>query len=169
GQLGVGHEVTPLAVDRYDVAWLDDVVAVEQLSGAGVAGDVNLGVALVNDVGTQTHQAVDDAVDGVLIAGDQRGGEQYGVALTDLDLVVPVGHPRQRRHRLTLGAGADQDDLVVRVVGELLEVDQDARWHLEVAEVLGDAHVAQHRPADHGDLAAVGIGRVEDLLDAMDV
>src|SRR6476659_2826343 len=37
GQLGVGDEVPPLAVDRHDVLGLDDVVDVEQLAGAGVA------------------------------------------------------------------------------------------------------------------------------------
>ena len=169
GQLGVGHQVTPLPVHRHDVARFDDVVAVEKLSGAGVAGDVNLGVALVHDIGAKTHQAVDDAIDGVLVSGDQRGSKQDGVAHTDLDLVVPVGHSRERGHRLTLGAGADEDDLVVRIVRQLLEVDHHARRHLEETELLSDAHVAQHRPADHGDLATVGVRRIENLLDAVDV
>ena len=93
GQGGVGHQVTPLAMNRHDVARLDDVVAVEQLAGAGVTGDVNLGVALVHHFGAQAHQAVDDPVDGVLVTGDQRGCQQYCVADTHLDLVVPVGHP----------------------------------------------------------------------------
>ncbi len=82
---------------------LDDVVAVEELAGAGVPRDVHLGVALVHDVGAEADQAVDDAVDGVLVAGDQRAREQHGVAGADLDPVVAVGHPRQRGHRLALG------------------------------------------------------------------
>jgi hypothetical protein len=52
-----------------------------------------MGIALVDDVGAQAHQAVDDAIDGVLVAGDQRGRQQDRVAHADLDLVVPVGHP----------------------------------------------------------------------------
>src|SRR5699024_4000120 len=113
GQLAVGDEMTPLPVDRHDVAGPDDVVAVQEFPGAGMAGDVDLGVALVHDVGAESHQAVDDAVDGVLVAGDQARGEQHGVALADVDAVVPVGHPRQCGHRLALAAGAHEDDLVV--------------------------------------------------------
>ena len=62
---------------------LHDVVAVEQLAGAGVAGDVHHGVALVHDVGAPAGQAVDHAVDRVLVARDQRRREDDGVALAD--------------------------------------------------------------------------------------
>ncbi len=41
--------------------------------------------------------------------------------------------------------------------------------HVEVAELLGDGHVADHRAADEGDLAVVVGGGVEDLLDAVHV
>src|SRR5699024_1723837 len=70
-QVPVGHQVTPLPVDRQDVAGSDDVVAVEQLAGAGVAGDVHQGVLLVHDRGAEPGEPVDDAVDGVLVAGDE--------------------------------------------------------------------------------------------------
>ncbi len=52
---------------------------------------------------------------------------------------------------------------------ELLDVDEDAVRHVEVAEVGRDPHVADHRPADHGDLAAGLLGGVEHLLDAVHV
>ena len=74
-----------------------------------------------------------------------------------VDLVVAVGHPRQRGHRLALRAGGDEHDLVVGEVVELLDVDEHAVGHVEVAEVGGDAHVAHHRAADQGDLAAVRV------------
>src|SRR5690606_17024233 len=51
GEVGVGLEVPPLPVDRHHVRGADDVVAVDQLPSAGVPGDVDLGVALVNDLG----------------------------------------------------------------------------------------------------------------------
>src|SRR5665811_982042 len=38
GQSRVGNEVTPLAMDRHNIARLDDVVAVEQLAGTGMTG-----------------------------------------------------------------------------------------------------------------------------------
>ena len=83
-QLGVGAHVPDLAVDRQHVARLDDVVAVEQLAGAGVTADVDHGVALVHDVGAPAGQSVDDAVDGVLVAGDQRAGQDDRVALLEV-------------------------------------------------------------------------------------
>ena len=43
------------------LARADDVVAVGELAGAGVAGDVHLGVALVHDVGAPAGEGVDDA------------------------------------------------------------------------------------------------------------
>src|SRR6478735_7026965 len=165
----VGPHVAPLAVHRHDVARLDDVVAVEQLAGTRVARDVHLGVALVHDVGAETHQAVDDAVDGVLVARDEAARQQHGVAGPDVDAVLPVGHPGQRRHRLALGAGADEDHLVVGQVVELLDVDEDAVGDLEIAELGGDAHVADHGAPDHGHLAAGLLGGVQDLLDAVHV
>src|SRR6478735_5296816 len=169
GDLGVGVHVPPLAVDREHVARLDDVVAVEQLAGAGVAGDVHLGVALVHDRGAEAHQAVDDPVDGVLVARDEAAREQHRVTGADVDAVLAVGHPRQGCHRLALRAGADEDELVVAQAVDLLDVDEDAVRHPEVAELGGDAHVAHHRAADHGHLAARLLGRVEHLLDAVHV
>ena len=68
GERGVGLHVAVLAVHRQHVARLDDVVGVEQLAGAGVTGDVDLRVALVDDVRPEPGQAVDDLVDGVLVA-----------------------------------------------------------------------------------------------------
>jgi hypothetical protein len=47
-----------------------------------------------------------------------EAGQQHRVARADLDAVVAVGHPRQRRHRLALAAGADEHDLVIGQVTE---------------------------------------------------
>src|SRR6478735_2554867 len=169
GELGVGIHVPPLAVHGKDVARLDDVVAVEQLARAGVARDVHLGIALVHDVGAEAHEAVDDAVDGVLVAGDEAAREQHRVAGADVDAVLAVRHPREGRHRLTLGAGADEDELVVTQAVDLLDVDEDAVGHPEVAELGGDAHVAHHRAPHHGDLAAGLLRGAEHLLHAVHV
>ena len=170
GQVGVGPHVADLAVDRQHVARLDDVVAVEQLAGAGVAADVHEGVALVDHVGAPAGQAVDDAVDGVLVARDERAGQDDGVALLEVhEGVAALGDPAQGAQRLALRAGGDQHLALGRQVGQLLGVDQHARRHVEVAEVLGDGHVADHRATDVGDLAVVGDGRVDDLLDAVHV
>jgi len=84
GEVAVGPEVTPFAVDGHDVPGLD-VVAVDEFTSAGVPGDVHLGVALVDDVGTSPGQPVDHPVNGFLIARDQGAGEEDRVALADAD------------------------------------------------------------------------------------
>ena len=156
-ELRVREQVAVLAVDRQHVLRLQDVVAVEQLARGGVAGDVHLRVALVHDVGAELGEAVDHAVDGVLVAGDEARREDDGVALADLDLVVAVRHAREHGHRLALRAGRHVDDLVVGDVAGLLVVDEHALGHLEVAEVGGDGHVAHHAAAEERDAAAVGV------------
>ena len=168
-ELGVGDQVAVLAVHGQHVLRLQDVVAVEQLAGGGVARDVHLGVALVHDVGAELGQAVDHAVDGVLVAGDQARGEDDRVALAQLDLVVVVRHAAEHGHRLALRAGRHVDDLVVRQVARLLVVDQDALGHVQVAELGGDGHVAHHAAAEQRDAAPVGGRGIQHLLHAVHV
>ena len=164
GQVGVRAQVPPLAVHRHEVARLDQVEHVEQLAGRRVAGDVHLGHALVHDARAEPGQPVDHPVHGGLVAGDQRRGQDDGVPGGDPDRVVAAGHPGQRGHRLALRAGGDQHDLAGRHLLGLARVDQQPAGHPQVAEVAGDAHVAHHRPADEGDLAAVLDRGVEHLL-----
>src|SRR5664280_2598260 len=96
GKIRVGHEVAHLAVDRHHVARLDDVVAVEELPRARVTRDMDQRIALVDDARTDPGQAVDHAVDRVLVAGDERRGEEHGVARAELDVrVLAVRHPCQ--------------------------------------------------------------------------
>src|SRR5699024_3561774 len=155
GQLGVGTHVAPLAVHRHEIARTHHVEDVQQLAGGGVARHVYQGVALVHDVGAPAGEAVDDPVDGVLVARDQRRGEQDGVALLDADLVVAAGHAAQCRHGLALRPGADQHGLVRPHLVELLDVDDGVAGDTEVPQVPGDVHVSHHRAAHEGDLAPV--------------
>ena len=155
---------------RHHVAGLDDVVAVEQLAGARVTAHVDERIALVHDVGAPARQPVDHAVDGVLVARDQRRGEYDGVALLDVhEVVVALRDPAQRRQRLTLRAGGEQHHLLRWHVRGRLGLDEQTRWHVEVAEVARDAHVAHHGPAHVGHLAAVLCRGVHHLLDAVHV
>lgn len=123
----------------------------------------------MDDFGAPAGQAVDDPVDGVLVSGDERGSQDDRVPGFDVDLVVPVGHAAQGGHGLALGAGAHQDDFVGGQRLEVARVHEQVAGDFEVAELPGDVHVADHGAAHEGDFAAVGLGRVEDLLDPVDV
>jgi len=156
-------------VDREHVARLDDVVAVQQLARGGVPGDVHPRVGLVDDSRPEPHEPVDDAVDRVLVAGDEGGGEDHRVPGSHRDLVVPVRHASEHRHGLALGSGGHEDHLVRRQLLHRAQVHEHAVGHVEVAELRGDPHVPDHGPAHQADLPVVAGGGVEHLLDAVHV
>ncbi|MBG9887153.1 hypothetical protein ABE10_11550, partial [Bacillus toyonensis] len=169
GQLRVRDEVPVLAVHGEHVPGLQDVVAVEQLASCRVSGDVDARIGLVHHVRTELGQAVDHAVDRVLVPGDQAGGQDHRVTGAGFDRVVEVRHPAQHRHRLALRAGGHVDDLVVGQIARLFVVDQHVTGDLEIAQLLCDRHVPDHAPAEEGDATTMRVGGVDDLLDAMHV
>ena len=79
-----------------DTMSIRQLTLLESIVGAGllargVPGHVHSGVALVDYAGVQPHELVDDPVDGVLVAGDERGGEDDRVPGLDGDgAVLPV-------------------------------------------------------------------------------
>ena len=106
GQAAVLHEHPELAVDGDDVLGLRQVEHELELFLAGVAGDVGTLDGVVEDVGAGLEEVVHGARHVLLVAGDGAGADDDRVARHDLDeAVVAVGHARQARHGLTLGAG----------------------------------------------------------------
>ena len=92
--------------------------------------------------------------------------DDHRVAALDRDRrVVAVGDPRQRRHRLALAAGAE-DQLLVRAGARRARrgLTSTSLGHVDVAEVAGDVQVLPHRAADDRDLAADLDGDVDRLL-----
>ena len=168
-QVTAGNQVANLAVNRHNVLRLKNVVAVQQLTGGSVTGNVNLRVALVHHVSAQLHEGVNDAEDAGLVTGNQRGCKHHGIAGLNLNLVVTVRHARQCRHRLALRTGAHHHNLVGTVVVNLLQVHQHVRGNLQVAQLLSNGHVTHHRAAHEHDLAATLSGCVQYLLHAVNV
>ena len=170
GELAVQVDALVVAVERHDVARPDEVEHQLDLLRVAVAGGVDRRVAGRDHVAADVVEPVDRLVDGALVAGDRRGGEDDGVAVVQLDLrVVAVGHAPQRAERLALGARGDDHELVVGPVVDLARLDEDALGHVDVAQRAADVHVLAHRAPDERDLAAVRRGGVDDLLDAVDV
>ncbi|CAB4731483.1 unannotated protein [freshwater metagenome] len=127
------------------------------------------GIPLVHDGRSELRETVDDPVNRVLIARDERRRQNNGVLGPDADRMVTVGDPRQDRHRLALRAGADKHALVVRHRIEILNRHDRSARHLQVAEVAGNPHVADHRAPDEGNLAAVEPRHLDNLLDSVHV
>ena len=95
-EAGVGDEVAVLAVDGDEVLGLEDALDDLELVLAGVATDVHVLDAVVEDAGALAEEVVDVAGDGLLVSGDGVGGEDDGVAFGDGDVAVgAVGDARE--------------------------------------------------------------------------
>ena len=156
-EVGVGDQVAGLAVHRHHVPRPQDVVAVQQLAGGGVARRrAPWRCPCARRSRPSSRQAVDHAVHRVLVARDQRGGQDDGVALAHLDRVVagwpcgtarPSARPANRwtSARSCRRAARPRSSMSTSMPGGIVQV----------AELRGDAHVADHRAADERHLAAV--------------
>ena len=159
-----------LAVDRDEVPRTCQVEHELQLLLARVPRHVGVADRVVEDVRAILEEVVDRPCDHLLVARDRAGADDDGVAGADLDVaVVAVGHPRESRHRLALGAGRrDRQPLVGDVLDAVLRDEARGRRR-EVPELGRDLRVLLHRAPDDRDLAPERLGCVEDLLDARDV
>ena len=159
-----------VAVEGHHVARLDEVQHQLHLLGVAVPRRVHGRIAGGDDVAADVVEAVDRLVHRALVARDRRRREDDGVAAAQLDLrMVAVGHPPQRRQRLALGAGGDDDHPLVGEVADLARPHEDPLGDLDVAEAAPDADVLAHRAPDERDLAIERVGGVDDLLHAVDV
>src|SRR4051794_3788098 len=80
-----------------------------------MAGDMDQISTVGDDLDALRDQAVDDAADRLLVAGNGARGEDDAVALVQRDLrMVVIGDARQRRARLALAARAQRQYLVRR-------------------------------------------------------
>ncbi len=104
------------------------------------------------------------------LPGHRGRGEDHRVALVEAHArVVVVGHAPQGGERLALGPGGDDHDALVGEVVDLPRLDQHPLRDLDVPELAADVHVLAHRAPDERDLAVERGGRVDHLLDAVDV
>ena len=135
-----------------------------------MTGNVNESAVLIPHVAAELGQAVDDLLDGFLIAGNRSCREDNGIALVDGErLVLAIGHAGQGRQRLALRTGAHDDNLVVRQVINVKGIDDIGVVDVEVAKLARHAGVSEHGATGHNDLTAALAGGIADLLQTMDV
>ena len=171
GDLGVLLEVAEVAVDGDEVLGADEVDEEALLFLRAVAGDVDesLVAVVVDDVGFAAAEVIDDAEDGFLVAGDDAGAEQDGVAWINVRVLVGIdGGAAEGGHGFALGAGDEYEELVGGDVAHLAGVDDEPGGDVEIAEVLRDLSAFVHAAAENGDLAAVCAGQFHGDADAVD-
>ena len=83
--------------------------------------------------------------------------------------MLAVGHAGKRREGLALATRAEDHDLLVRELLEVICIDDVLVGNAQVAKLPGHLGVGDHRAARHHNLAANRHGGVADLLQAVDV
>ena len=170
GRLGVALELLELTVHGQEVLRVRQGQHKLLFFLAGVARNMGVVHVLVDDLGAQSQQAVDDLGNGLFVAGDGTGRDDDKVVGADLDLTVAgLRHAGQRRQRLALAAGGNEHDLFRRVLVDLLDGDQHIVRGMQVPQFAGHLGVGDHAAAADGHLAARLNGQVDDLLHAVDV
>ena len=170
GQLRMGAQMHGLTVNRHKVRGLGHGHQELELLLATVTRDVDESAVLIPHVAAELGQAVDDLLDGLLVARNGSCRKDNGIALVDGErLVLAIGHAGQGRQRLTLRTGAHDDNLVVGQVINVEGIDDIGIVDIEVAQLARDASVGEHGATGHNDLTAALAGGIADLLQTMDV
>ena len=121
-QAGVAVKLAQLAVNRDEVLGAGQVDEQLHLFLAGVTRNVHRGNGLIDHVGAALEEAVDRAVDVLLVARDGVRGKHDRVALLDVEQAVAAGgKPPEDRGRLALRTGAHDDHFLVRQVQGLVD------------------------------------------------
>ena len=122
-----------------------------------------LGHPVVDHVGPALEQVVQHPADVFFVAWDGAAGDDDGVAAAHTHVAVgTVGHPVEGRTRLALGAGRKNHQLFLRYAG--VDVYQQAAWHVEVTQLLGQFKVRAQAATGEGHLTSVLLCQIDDLL-----
>ena len=111
-----------------------------------MAGYVNVRLPLGDDHHAEVGQLVHDPADRELVAGDDLRREDDGVAFVELELVVADGDAAERRARLALPAGRDDQHFLRGQPHRFVEADR-RREILQIAGRLGDPQDPVERAA----------------------
>ena len=136
----------------------------------GVAGNVQVRMAVIDDLRALVEERVDHAADRSFVAGDGRGRDDHAVAGTDRDLLVlGKSHAVESGHALALAAGRDDDDLILGQLVDLLDIGHHVLRDIHIAQDHGNADDVFHAAPGDRDLAAVPGRNGNDLLQTVHV
>ena len=117
GDPGVLRELAVFAVNRHEVARLDERQHQLQLFLAAVAGHVHVFDAFVHDLRAAPRDVIHHAADRLFVSRDRAGREHDRVVGPELDEPVVVDRDAgERRHRLALRSGREAQHVLRRVV-----------------------------------------------------
>ena len=119
----------------------------------------------VDHVGPPPGDVVHHPADCLFVARNLPRREHHHVVVLNLDVPVIVdGDPRQRGLRLSLRAGADDDDVLRREVADVAVANLHAGRDPQVAKPLGNLRVLDHAPSGKSHAAVELSRQIDDDL-----
>ena len=132
-------------MNGHDVLGLDDVVAVQQLPRGGMSRDVYFRVPLVNHLGAEPCQIIDNPIDRALVTRNQTRGKHNSVAGSHLNtVVVAPGNSPKSSHRFALGSCHHVDALTARDAIHFRQRDHDVLSRVQIPQIRSNAHIPFH-------------------------
>ena len=132
-------------MDRHEIARMRHGKHELELLLATVAGDVNQATRLVVNIAAELGQAIDDLLNGLLVAGNGSSRDDDGISLMNRKrLMLAVRHARKSGKRLSLRTGAHNEDLTIGYARELIGVDEVFLLNIEIAKLTSNARVRKH-------------------------
>ena len=117
----MGGEHAVFAVDRHEIAWLDQVEHQLELLLTAVALHVHLGRAPRQYLGSLARQIIDDVRHNRFVSWDGGRRDDDGIVVLDSDVAIgPIGDPGEDRQRLALRTGENDHLLLGREMLDLL-------------------------------------------------
>ena len=169
-KLRVAHKMAVLAVARHEELRPRQAEHQHQLVARGVARDVNLLLALVDNLRAAGEEPVHRLAHELLVAGNRRRGDDYQILRPELHLAVrSAAHKHEAGERLALASRRQHDDVVVRHVFRLLRRNDKAVRHIEIAELSRELDVRRHAAADEHGLAVEARRRRENHLRPVEI
>jgi hypothetical protein len=136
----------------------------------GMSGHVNPCPGGVVHLGAAPVDVVDHVADRSLVAWNDAGREDHRVVRLHVDLpVITNSDANQRRQRFALAAGGEQRDLVRRQVLQLIQIREEGKRELQIAELRGNLDAGVQAAADRNHAAPMALGELDDLRQAVDV
>ena len=160
--LGLCLQMLVFTMHGYCVLRMDQGIDQLDLFLAGMSGYMSI---LENNICAFAEQLVDDLGDGLFIARDGVGGEDYGIPRTDRDLTVHiVGHTGQGCHTFALASGGDNHLLLIGIILHLIQIHQCILGDIDALQLDGGIQDIYHTAAFHSHFTAKFVCRIDDLL-----
>ena len=168
--LRVLYQHTVLAVNGDEVLGLCEGKHHLLLLLGGVAGHMQIGMPVIDDLCALVEKLVHHTADHILVAGNGGGGDNDPVSRVDTHLfMLGECHAVKGGHGLTLAAGGDDDHLVFGELVDMLDIHHHIFRDIHIAKHSGNPEHIFHAAPGYGHLAVIFCRHVHDLLEPVDI